>query len=80
MVIETSGNIVQASYTTFTLSWRDCKCGYYCTGRVFLEIDGLKYETASGSAAKWSKSHVNTSFLSEVIQGFLPHQLSVNVI
>ena len=38
--------------------------------RAFLEIDGLKYETASASAAKWSKSHGNMSFLSEVIQGF----------
>ena len=37
------------------------------TFRAFLEIDGLKYESASASAAKWSKSHANTSFLSEVI-------------
>ena len=40
----------------------------FSTFQSFLEIDDLKYENASASAAKWSKSHANTSFLSEVIQ------------
>ena len=47
------------------------------TFQALLEIDGFKYETASASAAKWSKSHANTSFLSEVITAPTQRECSI---